>query len=108
MIVALISPYWEGRSTARGISGHIPFLEVYIDTPQVLCELHDPKGLYKHARNDDIRNFTSISDPYEMPEAPDLVLRTHGRTVEQSSTPLVMKVIELTTLGTSRIGTLNF
>ena len=50
------------------------FIEVFVDTPLAICERRDPKGLYKKARAGEIKNFTGISDPYEAPESPELVV----------------------------------
>ena len=50
------------------------FVEIYVDAPIEVCEARDPKGLYKKARAGEIRGFTGIDDPYEVPENPELVL----------------------------------
>jgi len=78
-LVPLVSPYRAGRERAREIHGaaDVPFFEVFMDTPLELAELRDPKGLYKLARAGKIENFTGISDPYEAPVNPDLVLHPH-------------------------------
>lgn len=80
-IVPVISPYRAGRLRAREIhvvSG-LDFIEVFVDTPLDECERRDPKGLYRKARSGELPGFTGIDDPYEEPEAPDLVLRPdHG------------------------------
>ncbi|MEV0781039.1 adenylyl-sulfate kinase [Streptomyces sp. NPDC050428] len=76
-VVSLISPYAEGRVKVRAahdLAG-LPFLEVYLDTPQAVCESRDPKGLYARARAGAITGFTGIDDPYQAPESPELVLR---------------------------------
>ena len=61
---------------AREIAGDIRFNEVFVDTPLEVCEARDPKGLYARARRGEIRNFTGIDSPFEVPEQADLVL--HG------------------------------
>ena len=75
-LVPLVSPYRAGRERAREIhkAADVPFFEVYMDTPLDVAESRDPKGLYKLARAGKIENFTGISDPYEAPVDPDLVL----------------------------------
>lgn len=75
-LVPLISPYRAGRDRARAVheATGVRFLEVFVDTPIELCERRDPKGLYAKARAGEITGFTGIDDPYESPEAPDLVL----------------------------------
>lgn len=75
-LVPLVSPYRAGRERAREIhnAADVPFFEVFMDTPLETAEDRDPKGLYKLAREGKIENFTGISDPYEAPVDPDLVL----------------------------------
>lgn len=95
VIVSLISPFRAERATARAIAGDIPFLEVFIDTPLSVCEARDPKGLYDRARAGKILNFTGISAPYEVPEAPDLALKTKGALVAESAAPLIEALLRL-------------
>ena len=79
--VSLISPYEENRKTARSIIGPENFVEVYVNCPLEICESRDVKGMYKKARNNEIRNFTGISDPYEVPKSPDLLLETEKKSI---------------------------
>jgi bifunctional enzyme CysN/CysC len=81
VITAFISPYREDRAGARDVIGADRFIEVYLDTPLEICELRDPKGLYKKARSGEIPQFTGISDPYEAPVNPELILNTAELTV---------------------------
>lgn len=76
-LVPLISPYRADRDLVRALHAEaaLPFFEVFVDTPLELCEQRDPKGLYAKARAGEITGFTGIDDPYEAPEAPELVLR---------------------------------
>src|SRR5690606_38881203 len=76
-LVPLISPYRAARERAREVHrvAGLPFFEVFVDTPVELCEQRDPKGLYAKARSGEITGFTGVDDPYEPPEAPELVLR---------------------------------
>ncbi len=75
-LVPLISPYRAGRERARLLheAADLRFVEVFVDTPIELCEQRDPKGLYKLARAGEITGFTGIDDPYEPPDAPEVVL----------------------------------
>lgn len=79
-ITAAVSPYRairnEVRQAIEAIGGAGSFVEVYVDCPLVVCEKRDIKGLYRRARRGEIANFTGISDPYEPPEKPELVLNT--------------------------------
>ena len=95
VVVSLISPFREERAMARRSAGDVPFLEVFIDTPLAVCEARDPKGLYDRARAGKIPNFTGISAPYEAPEAPDLVIRTPGLSVEESAAGLIPALLRL-------------
>ena len=76
-VVPLISPYRVDRSMVRALhdEAQLAFYEVFVDTPLELCEQRDPKGLYAQARSGEITGFTGIDDPYEAPEAPELVLQ---------------------------------
>ncbi|MCS7275669.1 MAG: adenylyl-sulfate kinase [Dehalococcoidia bacterium] len=82
VIVALISPYREGREYARSLIGD--FLEVYVKCPIEVLVQRDVKGLYAKALRGEVANFTGISDPYEEPLAPDLVLETDRESLEES------------------------
>ncbi|CAO4167797.1 Adenylyl-sulfate kinase [Methylorubrum aminovorans] len=95
VIVSLISPFRAERAAARAIAGDIPFLEVFIDTPLAVCEARDPKGLYDRARAGKIPNFTGISAPYEVPDAPDLTLKTTTISVAQTALPLIEAMLLL-------------
>jgi adenylyl-sulfate kinase len=77
-IVALISPYAESRQRARQIheAAGLPFVEVYMAVTADLCATRDPKGLYARASEGAIESFTGVDDPYEVPEAPDLVIES--------------------------------
>ncbi len=82
-LVPVISPYRAGRQYARDIhvAAELPFVEVWVSTPIEECERRDPKGLYVRARAGELRAFTGIDDPYEAPEAPELMLPTHELSV---------------------------
>jgi len=77
-IVALISPYAEGRLRARQIHERagLPFIEIYMAASSDLCAFRDPKGLYAQAQDGAIESFTGVDDPYEVPNAPDLVVQS--------------------------------
>ncbi len=75
-IAAFISPYRADRKLARLLQKEGDFLEVFIKCPISVCEERDPKGLYRMARAGEVKGFTGIDDPYEAPEAPELVLET--------------------------------
>ncbi len=76
-VVSLVSPYRADRDRVRAshAAAGLPFVEVFVDTPIELCEARDPKGMYARARAGKIAGFTGVDDPYEPPQAPELVLR---------------------------------
>ncbi len=80
-VVAAISPYLEAREQVRQRVRN--FVEVYTWCPLDILIARDPKGLYRQALKGDIKCFTGISDPYEPPVCPDVMLRTDHETVEE-------------------------
>ncbi|QRR10611.1 adenylyl-sulfate kinase [Burkholderia sp. MS455] len=89
VIVALISPYEADRQRARQIVGEDRFVEVYLKTDIATCSARDPKKLYAKAITGQTTQFTGVSDPYEVPTAPDLIVET-GTMDIASSVALVM------------------
>jgi bifunctional enzyme CysN/CysC len=77
-LTAFISPYVADRDRCRALHQRdgLPFLEVFLDTPLAVCEMRDPKGMYKKARAGQLKGFTGVDDPYEPPPHPELVLNT--------------------------------
>lgn len=84
VLSAFISPYRSQRELVKSLIPPGKFIEVHIATPLEVCEQRDVKGLYKKARAGEISHFTGISDPYEAPEAADLVLDTSVTSLEDS------------------------
>ncbi|WP_256526697.1 adenylyl-sulfate kinase [Gilvimarinus sp. DA14] len=84
VICAFISPYKRDRQMVRSIFKHGQFVEVYLETPLSVCEQRDPKGLYKKARAGVIKQFTGISDPYEVPENAEITIDTSTLSVADS------------------------
>jgi len=76
VLTAFISPFRAERRMARGLFDPGEFFEVYVDAPLAVAEQRDPKGLYRKARKGEIKNFTGIDSPYEVPEAPELRIDT--------------------------------
>jgi adenylylsulfate kinase len=89
VLTAFISPYRRDRELAREVAPAGRFIEVFLATSLEECEARDPKGLYKKARAGEIKGFTGIDDPYEAPEAPELVVDTAGRTVDESAGEII-------------------
>jgi adenylyl-sulfate kinase len=76
-LVALISPYRQGRDEARQLHERagLPFVEVHMAVPIEVCAQRDPKGLYARANAGAISEFTGLDDPYEIPDSPDVQLQ---------------------------------
>jgi adenylyl-sulfate kinase len=87
VIVAAISPYKAARDEARCLISK--FVEVHVDCPIDELTRRDSKGLYAKALSGEIENFTGISDPYEVPENPEVVVRTSTESVEDSVASIV-------------------
>ncbi len=81
-IVSFISPYIEKRDAARKETTN--FIEVFVKCPLEVLVERDVKGLYKKAMAGEIENFTGVSDPYEDPPHPEIVVETDKETLEES------------------------
>lgn len=81
VVVALVSPYHEIHGNSQKICG-TSLVQVYVDCSLEECERRDPKGLYAKARAGEIKNFTRISDPFEIPVRPDIVLDTEDESLK--------------------------
>jgi adenylylsulfate kinase len=93
VLASFISPTREMRDHARKEIGS--FLEIYVDCPLDVCIRRDVKGMYKKAIAGEIEGFTGISDPYEVPEAPELILETGKETLEESVQKVLRKLKDL-------------
>ena len=76
VLASFISPFRNERRMARELLNDGEFLEIFVDAPLEVCEQRDPKGLYEKARAGNIKNFTGIDSPYEVPEQADLTVDT--------------------------------
>ncbi len=95
VLTAFISPYKKDRQIAREIIGADNFFEIYVETPIEVCEQRDPKGLYKKARTGEIAQFTGVSDPYEPPENPWLLLRGDRSTPSEYAEMIIKNLREI-------------
>jgi adenylylsulfate kinase len=86
--VAAVSPYRRPRDEARARMGE-RFVEVYVRASVEECERRDVKGLYERARAGKIQGFTGVSDPYEEPRSPELVIDTEQEPADDSAARLV-------------------
>ena len=93
VLCSFVSPYREMRDRARRTVGS--FLEVYVKCPLEVCIERDVKGMYGKARAGEIKGFTGVSDPYEEPLRPDLVLETDKEPLDRSVDRVLSRMKEL-------------
>lgn len=93
VLVPVISPY---RSIREEMRANIKdFVEVFVNAPLSVCEARDVKGLYKKAREGEIKQFTGIDDPYEPPNNPEVECRTDLEELDESVGKIFSKLKEL-------------
>ncbi|HEC74761.1 MAG TPA: adenylyl-sulfate kinase [Methylophaga aminisulfidivorans] len=83
VLSAFISPFRSDRQMVRSLVEKTEFVEIYMSTPLRVCENRDPKGLYKKARDGQIKNFTGIDSEYEVPVSPEITLNTDESDVNE-------------------------
>ena len=93
ILSAFISPYLADREKARAAAPQF-FHEIYVKADLQTCEGRDPKGLYQKARDGEIKDFTGIDSPYELPVNPDLVVDTKNNDIETCVNQIVNYVLE--------------
>jgi adenylylsulfate kinase len=93
-ICSFISPTKAIREMAKEIIGMHDFLEVYVECPIEECERRDVKGLYKKARNGEIKQFTGIDAPFEAPTQPDILVNTASNTLESCKQIILDQIID--------------
>ena len=84
VMTAFISPFSQERNIVRDLIPNGDFIEIFCKATLETCEARDVKGLYKKARAGEIKNYTGIDSPYEIPEKPELVIDTDQETLEAS------------------------
>lgn len=92
-INSFISPTKEIRHLAMEIIGKEDFIEVYINAPLEVCEKRDVKGLYAKARRGEIKDFTGISSPFEVPVQTDIEIRTDLMTIDECTEKLLEFIV---------------
>ncbi len=95
VITAFISPFKADREFCRSLLSDGEFIEVFVDTPIEVCEQRDPKGLYKKARQGDIKHFTGIDSVYETPDQPEIHLAYSDSESAEQSAERLYKMLEL-------------
>lgn len=94
VLTAFISPFISDRLLVRDLFEEGNFLEVFIDSDLETCEKRDPKGMYKKARNGEIKNFTGISSPYESPINPEIHVINNNSTLDEVSDQIINYLIK--------------
>jgi adenylylsulfate kinase len=94
-INCFVSPTKQIREQARKIIGEGDFVEIFVDTPLSICESRDTKGLYAKARKGEIKDFTGISAPFEVPESAAIKIKTENKKIEESASELVDYILPL-------------
>ena len=89
VLTSFISPIAQDRLLAKQIIGDEDFIEVFIDCPLEICEKRDVKGLYAKARKGEIKNFTGIDSPYEIPLNPDITINTAEKSISECANIIV-------------------
>ena len=96
VLVSAISPYRETRDKARAMVEEFgPFIEVFVEASVEACAERDVKGLYAKAFSGELKEFTGVSDPYEAPESPELVIPTENEDPEASAQRVLDKLEEM-------------
>jgi len=93
VLTSFISPYQETRDYARKQIGS--FVEIYVKCPVEICIQRDRRGMYRKALAGEIPNFTGVSDPYEEPLNPEVIIESDREPVKQSVARVIAKLKEL-------------
>jgi adenylylsulfate kinase len=88
-MTAFISPFKKDRNLVRQLLSQGDFIEIYCKASLETCESRDVKGLYKRARAGEVKNYTGIDSPYEVPDNPELVIDTERDSLEESVTKVI-------------------
>lgn len=94
-LAAFISPFRDDRRLVREILPEGQFIEVFVDAPLTVCQERDPKGLYAKAVRGEIKQFTGIDSPYEIPEKPEVHIRAGEVSVAEAVNQLLSYLHEI-------------
>jgi bifunctional enzyme CysN/CysC len=92
VLVSFISPFRSERRMARDLFAPGEFFEVFIDTPLAEAERRDVKGLYGKARRGELKNFTGIDSPYEVPEQPEIRIDTTTMDAQSAAQRIIARL----------------
>jgi adenylyl-sulfate kinase len=95
-VTAAISPYAEVRKEVQRLAAEegVPFVEVYVEAPLDVLAERDVKGLYRQAMAGELQHFTGVSDPYEPPVRPDVLVRSDREHVDESVARIVQVLLD--------------
>jgi bifunctional enzyme CysN/CysC len=93
VLCSFISPFRAERRMVRELIGDAEFIEVFVDTPLEQCIARDPKGLYRRALAGEIKNFTGVDQPYEVPENPELHLVAASKGADHLANEAIAELI---------------
>ncbi|WP_338923054.1 sulfate adenylyltransferase subunit CysN [Pseudomonas silesiensis] len=99
VLTAFISPFRSEREMARELLQEGEFIEIFVDTSLAVAEERDPKGLYKKVRRGELKNFTGIDSPYEVPTRPDIHIETSKLTPEGAVDRIIAVLTERGIIG---------
>ncbi len=94
VLTAFISPFKSDRILVRKLFDAGQFIEIFVDSSLEVCEARDPKGMYAKARSGEIKNFTGISSPYEIPENPEIHLVNNDISIDEASNQVINYLIK--------------
>lgn len=89
VLTAFISPFISDREIVKNLVEPDEFIEIFIDTPLEVCESRDPKGLYKKARSGEIKDFTGIDSPYEVPLKANIHIKNDNISIEEACEQII-------------------
>ncbi|MFO6448144.1 sulfate adenylyltransferase subunit CysN [Erythrobacter sp. NE805] len=95
VLTAFISPFRAEREMVRAMLPEGEFVEIFVDTPLAVAEARDVKGLYRKARDGQLKNFTGIDSPYEPPENPEIRVNTVDMTPEEAARYIIDRILPL-------------
>jgi bifunctional enzyme CysN/CysC len=99
VLVSFISPFRSERRMARALVAEGEFLEIFVDAPLAVTEERDPKGLYRKARRGELKNFTGIDSPYEIPEHAEIHVDTTANTPASAAEQIIATLEERGVIG---------
>ncbi len=93
VLCAFISPFKKDRKMVRDMMERDEFIEIFVNCTVDVCEQRDKKGLYKQARAGELKNFTGIDSPYEVPDKPELEVRSYQMNVVKAAEKVIRYIL---------------